>query len=623
MVRGRGLKVAAGSALAVIIVAAVAIAEATFPLGHGDIGDGSSTVVGDAMLVRVFIASRTDVDLLIARHFDIAAIGHEGYVDLIISDHRLDELHRLGFATQVMIEDLGSIEVDPEYHTYDETLQLLEQFETDYPEIARLYDIGDSWERRAGYPGHDIWAMKVSDNVAEDEAEPALLYVGEHHAREPLSLEICLYLLHYLLSNYGTNPEVTQWVDETEVWVVPLLNPDGHWVVVEYSQTHPQFDMWRKNTRDNDEDQILYEYLFLVSLFHEGVDLNRNYVYRWGYDNQGSSGYTWDQTYRGPWPGSEPETQALMHLVARENFVAGISYHTYGGWVLYPWGYQIAETPDHAVFADLAEAMASHNGYTPGVSSQLLYQVNGEFADHGYGVHGMMAYTFEMADEFIPPGPEILYHCELNRDASLELFRRLAEPGLQGIVTAEGGIPVEAYLRFVTGSDEVLWFRRTDPLTGFYAKLLEPGTYRVTAIAPNYAPATYPNIIVGSGGATIFDIEVSGVSYVTLELSPEASVVPQGGELGLSAVLVNTTAEHHSYLGETGVGLPGGAPYVGNPIVGPVSFTIAPHDTFETFFVHSIPENAPIGVYRYEGIVRTDDEVVIAKDAFTFEVVAP
>ena len=653
------------SMLSVAIVAAVAVAEATFPLLRGDPGGQTQTggqletvgqpeavgqpemggqheaggllqmgqpqtgaqpetAVDRVMLVRVFIGSRADIEAIAAHNFDIAAVGHEGYVDVLATGEGLAALDRMGFTTEIVVHDLGTIEVDPEYHTYAEMLEVLEQLETEHPEIARLYDIGDSWERRAGYPGHpghDIWAMKVSDNVDEDEAEPALLYCGEHHAREPLSLEMCLYLLHYLLSNYGTNPEITQWIDTTEIWFVPLVNPDGHWLVLEYSQTHPQFELWRKNTRDNDNDHILYEYLFYVAIFHEGVDLNRNYIYKWGYDNEGSSGFIWDQTYRGPWAGSEPETQALIDLIARENFVAGISYHTYGGWVLYPWGYQVAETPDHAVFATLGEAMAAYNGYVPGVASQQLYRVNGEFADHAYGKHGMLGYTFEMADQFIPPGSEILYHCELNREASLELLRRLAGPGLRGTVWAEG-TPAEAYLRFATSSDDLLWFRRSDPETGFYAKLLQPGTYRVTAIAPNYAPATYPGVVVGQGGPTTLDIEVSGVSHVTLELVPDATVIPRGGELGYTALLVNTMGEHGSYTGEAHVTLPNGNPYGGNPIAGPVGFTLAPHDTLDAYFVHPVPADAPLGIYRYEALVRADPEIIIASDEFTFEVVA-
>jgi len=576
------------------------------------------------MLVRVYVSSREDIASLVRARFDIAAFGKTGYVDVLTTSRGLQYLQEEGFGTEVVIEDLGEIDIDPEYHMYDEMLAELEQIESQHGAIAKLYDIGDPWEKVEGYSDRDIWAMKISDNVAQEEAEPAIFYCGVHHAREPLTLEMCLYLLHYLVDNYGINPDVTEWIDETEIWIVPLVNPDGHWVVLEYSLTHPDFEWWRKNTRDTNQNQILYEYQWWVGYYHEGVDPNRNYEYKWGYDNYGSSPDIWDQTYRGTGPASEPEIQAMVALIEEQNPVSALTYHTHGEWILYPWGYIEEYPPDNAVFAELGNAMAAHTGYTPGVGSMLLYLLNGDFCDHTYGLYGTFAYTIEMATEFIPPGYQIEYHCELNLPAALELFERLNGPGLFGLVTAAtDNTPVEAQIDFVTSTGDTLWFRMSDGETGLYNKMLQPGTYTVIATAQGYEPQVYPGVAVGSGAPTEFNIEFPGTEIVTLDLVPDAVFVPRGGQLGLTATIVNHTSTAQNVYGMSEVTLPNGNPYPGNPVVGPIYFTLQPNATITKHITHGVPMNAPLGVYEYGAEVGYPPNSVLDTDSFEFTVIEP
>jgi murein tripeptide amidase MpaA len=113
-----------------------------------------------------------------------------------------------------------------------------------YPSIAYMESLGVSTlDHRV------IWGFKVSDHAAMDEDEPAVLYVGTHHGCEMIGMEFCLYLIESLLADYGSDPQATRWVDETEIWFVPLFNPDGYWAV--YSDLDHQ---WRKNARDTDLD---------------------------------------------------------------------------------------------------------------------------------------------------------------------------------------------------------------------------------------------------------------------------------------------------------------------------------------------------------------------------------
>jgi carboxypeptidase T len=579
---------------------------------------------GRPMLVRAHVSSQEEVLTLVAERFDIVAVGKTGYVDILTTEEGLVRLREEGFRTEIVIEDMSDVQIDPEYHTYAEMLTELQQMEAEHPAIAKLYDIGDAWEKTEGYSDRDIWAMKISDNVAAAEAEPAIMYLGLHHAREPLTLEMCLYLLHYLVDNYGVNPQVTEWIDGTEIWVVPNVNPDGHWVVLEYSLTHPDFEWWRKNTRDTNENNILYEYQWWVAYYHEGVDPNRNYYYKWGYDDIGSSSDIWDQTYRGTGPASEPEVQAIVALLEAENPVSALTYHTHGGWILYPWGYIQQHTPDDAIFEELGDAMAAHNGYTPGVCSMLLYLTNGDYCDHAYGLHGTIAYTIEMADEFIPPGYQIEYHCQLNLPAALELLERLNGPGLYGLVTAgTDNIPLEAEIDFVTAGGDTLWFRMSDGETGLYNKMLEPGVYTVIASAEGYGSEVYTGVVVGSGAPTELDIEFPGTEIVTVELIPDATVVPRGGQLGFTAVVQNQTGVPQAVYGLTEVTLPNGNPYQGNPVFGPVYFTLQPNATVTKWVAHQVPMNAPLGTYDYMAEVGHPPNSVLDTDTFEFEVVNP
>ena len=260
------------------------------------------------------------------------------------------------------IPDLGL------YHTYAETVALLDSLHVLHPGITHLEIIGRSLE------GRDIPALEISaDPQFADPAKPEVLVVGCHHAREIMTVEVPLHLARTLVEGYGRDPYLTRLVDTRRLWIVPMLNPDGH-VYQERMQRRPG---WRKNRR-----VVLGDTL--------GVDLNRNYSYQWGLDEIGSSPSPADETYRGQAPFSEPETEALRHLVEHHRFVVALSYHSYGGLLLYPWGYTRDElTEDQPLFAALADSMVRGNGYRPGNAFLgTIYLTNGGFDDYMYGELG-------------------------------------------------------------------------------------------------------------------------------------------------------------------------------------------------------------------------------------------
>jgi hypothetical protein len=263
------------------------------------------------------------------------------------------------------------------FHSALEIETDLRTLERDHPGLARVVEIGESLEKRK------IWALKISDNAAMEEGEPAVLIMGCHHAREWISVEVPFFFGKYLLESYGASQEVRDLVDAAEIWIVPIVNPDG----LEYS-IHV-YRYWRKNRRANEDGTF-------------GVDINRNYGYRWGFDDIGSSGVPGSDVYRGTGPFSEPETAAVRDLFAGRDFRAAISYHSYAQTILYPWGYATEPAPDDAglgaIAAEMSALMAAVNGtvYTHGQASRQLYTTNGDTVDWTYGLRGAPSFTIEL-----------------------------------------------------------------------------------------------------------------------------------------------------------------------------------------------------------------------------------
>ncbi len=267
--------------------------------------------------------------------------------------------------------------INGDYHSYLELEADLEALQSAYPTLARLFTIGTTLENRK------ITALKISDNAAQDEDEAEVLFLGCHHAREWISVEVPFLLGKHLLENYASDPEIRRLVDRSEVWIVPLVNPDG----LEYSIHF--FRYWRKNRRFNSDGTY-------------GVDINRNYGYQWGYDNRGSSPEPGSDVYRGMAPFSEPETQAVRSLFLEKNFRAMISYHSYSQVILYPWGYTTAPTDQDLLLHGLAAAMSALmqpvNGrfYEYGPAAGSLYLTNGDTTDWTFSVSGIPSYTIEL-----------------------------------------------------------------------------------------------------------------------------------------------------------------------------------------------------------------------------------
>jgi len=251
------------------------------------------------------------------------------------------------------------------------------------PGLTKVVSIGKTVN------GQDILALKLTKGAkqSKDGSKPSVLYVSNQHAREWITPEMTRRLMHYYLDNYKTDKRVKKLVDSTELWFVLSANPDGY----DYTFKNSDTRLWRKNLRDVNGDGVISS--------GDGVDLNRNFAYKWGYDDEGSSPDSTSETYRGAKPSSEPETKALDAFERRIGFAYAINYHSAAELLLYGVGWQVAtDTPDDVAYKALAgtPAKSAVPGYHPQVSSEL-YTTNGEADGHASNVNGVAMFTPEMS----------------------------------------------------------------------------------------------------------------------------------------------------------------------------------------------------------------------------------
>ena len=313
------------------------------------------------------------------------------------------------------------------YHTYAEINSELDAVVAQYGQgtgaIVKRFLIGQSGE------GRDIWALKISDRVATDESEPEVLAEANMHAREHITAEMALYMIHLLTDNYGgTDPlglRVTKIVNTREIWVIPQVNPDG----AEWDIKDSKFHKWRKDRFDNPNSDCM------------GIDINRNFGFMWGM--QGSSAKPCAGAYRGQFAFQSVEARVLRDFMlsrridGRQQITAVFNWHSYGEFVMWPYGYTKEDIPptmtvdDHSAFVALARKMASLNGYKAHQGSDS-YIYSGDFPAWAYGDQRTFVFTLEMyppwgcngCGGFYPPDTVIERETTRNRETVLYLLEQ-------------------------------------------------------------------------------------------------------------------------------------------------------------------------------------------------------
>ncbi len=261
------------------------------------------------------------------------------YVEAEISAYDMQLLQNADIAYEVLVEDMTAwyqarIEASKDYqlvrnlnerypvpenwelgsmggfYTYDQILDKLDFMAEEWPDLISVRQPISETNSHQGYP---IWWVRISDNPEVQQDKPRVLYTSLIHAREGIGVQQMMYFMLHLLENYETSNEVKNLVDNYELYFVPAVNPDGY----KYNeQNSPNGGgMWRKNRRNNGGSF--------------GVDINRNFGYMWGIDNNGSSPNPSSDTYRGPAAFSEPETDNLRMICEAIDFQIALNYHSY------------------------------------------------------------------------------------------------------------------------------------------------------------------------------------------------------------------------------------------------------------------------------------------------------
>ncbi len=450
-------------------------------------------------LVRVKGLTRTDVRQLIHAFPRSAVQMRKGDTyDLILEDDAIQYLKKRGFEVETLLdmekwrEEVRKWLPKSNYHSYDEFVQDFVNLAQSYPSIAHLDTIGFSVQGRA------ILALKVSDNVEVKEPEPEVRIVGVHHGNEWISAEVPILFAHYLVENYGSDPEVTEMVNEREIWFIPIFNPDGHVAQSRYNAN--------------------------------GVDLNRDYGYMW--EGEGSS----------PAPYSQPETRAMYEFSQKHNFTLSLSYHSYGEVVNYIWNYSPVEPPDSPMIEEYSEEYASYNGYwvTEGYD---WYETHGDLNDYSFGINSDMDWTIELGNEFIPPASQIEPIFNENRDAMMYILRKAGQGVAGFLIDSTTGDTVKEYRVIV---EEIGWPVFSDRETGDFVRVLLPGTYTLRFEANGYAPVEIEDVTVYTDSLTWV------VAYT----------YPQEGHYGYKYVWANIADPYNSFNNHTltpwGLGAPDG-----------------------------------------------------------------
>lgn len=479
-------------------------------------------------VIRVFLDDLAEIESLNRAGYDIASVDRKAATaDLVVTPAELDAVERSGRRFVVLqvsrhaapafgerASGAETIEVDPLYKDYQEIVQFLNTTQQTYPSIAKRILIGGTHFPRA------IYGMKISDNVAVDEDETTIFFNGQHHAREVMTPEVANDVIEYLTTRYGTDTDVTRWVNTHEIYVVPCVNPDGNVIVF------IQDDFWRKNARDNNGNHVFDS--------GDGVDLNRNYPFQWGGACAGSSSAPTSETYRGPYSSSEPEVTSILQFERSIHPVFVVDWHSYAQEVYYAYGCAPAITPqlstieppapDRSISRVIGEEFASRLVQADGglgfPASPNAYGVDGTSRDHQYHEVGTMAFVVELNT-----GGEGGFHPSYatwrnptvvgQRPGWQYLLDRIDGASIGGHVrNARTGAPLmaEVSLDEMTVHNGEVYY--SEPSSGRYHFIVVPGTYHVRARAAGFLENAV-TVTVGASTA-VTDIALEPVDGIVL-----------------------------------------------------------------------------------------------------------
>lgn len=383
----------------------------------------------------------------------------DSYCLVEISPSLLKNLSRKGYQFEVITENISNLYYENfftesdrgRYLTYTEFIDTMHVITINNPLICKLETLGLSHQNRL------ILALKISDSAAIDEMEPAIYFDGNIHGDEKIGWAVCFEFIKYLLNNYNFNPIVTNLVNNREIWIVPMINPDGY----------------VNNVRYNGRN----------------VDLNRNFGWMWGNEsNCGASAF------------SENEATFYYDLYRKQPFVIYTTYHAGDSVISNPWSYTTYDSiPEKFVVWYLSAGYSQRgNNYPYGQGSIIMYTINGSSKDYCYGFAGEVSWSIELHNIKTPPASAINPTFNINKEAMLWLCHK-AGHGIRGrVYDSLTGQPLHAQIWMYPRN----YLSYSSPVNGDFHRFYLPGMYNVIVQCAGYKPETSLVIIPASAEST-------------------------------------------------------------------------------------------------------------------------
>lgn len=435
-----------------------------------------------------------------AQRRQLGAMGYTGdiyqhHAWLYLSPAEIEKLQKAGYSVQisptVTSTHAGSSSlVPPGYYTFAQIKNIADSLAANFPAICKKVVFGFNPQFQ------ELAALKISDNVNQDEDEPEVMMDGGIHGDEVGGSQNMILFARDLCLAYGHDPDITSLIDGREIWIYYCVNPYGRDAM----------------TRENSNQ----------------VDINRDF------------GYMWDASGGSPGPFSQVESRCLRDCMNSHQFVSYTNYHSGTEIISYPWSYRYSVAPEKPQFEGLAGIYVENSGYSSlpyGQGSLVMYLIQGSTKDYMYGTQGSVAWSIEISTDKQPAGPNIQHYYNINKPAMIELIRHSAD-GIRGVVSdAVTGLPVKARISVNNGypcySSQGL---------GDYHKFLVGGTYSVKYMADGYLPVTKNNVVVVDNQTTELNIALQPVCGAYAEKTvmcriPNFSAIDPGDEGATKACL--------------------------------------------------------------------------------------
>lgn len=421
-----------------------------------------------------------DVAALEAMHISVDAVNSN--TGSIIAYVRNAEEHAMiqsrGFDAVALpkpgMEEEGIKDPTRAYYSITQYNTFMQETAAQYPSICQLVQFGTSVNNLP------LYIMKISDNVSTEEFEPELKYSSSIHGDEVVGYDMLIRLIQLLTTEYGTTQRITDIVNNTELWICPMFNPDGYVAQERYNAN--------------------------------GIDLNRNYPMPVG--SQHPDGSAW-----------ATENVAMMSFSQAHSFNMSMNFH--GGELVinYPWDYTYTLAPFDALLQEMSltytrphTSLYNSSDFVHGITNGAAwYVITGSMQDWLYHYTGCIDITAEIGLNKWPSSSQLPTYWNNNKESILR-YIEFAQNGVKGIVSTPSGVPLSATIS-VAGYNKTI---SNDPDVGDYHRLLLPGTYQITASVAGFEPQS-ASVTVPATGYVVQNFTFGSGSDVADELSPSVS----------------------------------------------------------------------------------------------------